>query len=529
VIVLDHLTFRYPGVSRDAVREVTLTIDEGAFVLVAGDSGSGKTTLARALVGLVPHFSGGTVEGSVLVDGRDTRTTPPRALADVCGFVDQDPEAQAVVDRVEDEIVFAMENLGVEPLTMRARLEEILDAIGLAGLRARRLSELSGGERQRVAIAAALASHPRCLVLDEPTSQLDPQSAEDVLGVLHRLNADLGIAIVLVEHRLERVVQHADRLIVLAEGRVVADGMPRAVLAGGAVSTPLSRLARALGWDEVPLTVREGRAFAASLRPSPLRRPRPAPGNEIVCARGVRVARGGVEVLRGADVTLARGETLAIVGRNGSGKTTLLRTLMGLLHPHAGHRIVAGMDPDTVPLERIASRVAYVPQVADSLLFHDTVRDEVRFTLAARAPSADTDEVIERAGMSAFAATDPRDLSAGERVRAAILAATAGDPDLILLDEPTRGMDARAKEMLARQIDAWRGQGRAVILVTHDAELVARTATRALMLSEGEVVLDGPVSEALGGSALFGSQMTKVFGDPRILTVEDALAAVGAR
>ncbi len=530
MIEIERLTYRYPAATGPALDDAGLTIADGEFVVVAGDSGSGKTTIAHALVGLVPHMHGGTFTGHVRVAGRDTRDHKPRDLADVVGLVAQDPEAQAVVERVEDEIVFGMENLGVDPVVMRKRLEEVLDALGLAAVRTRRLDTLSGGERQRVAIGAVLAAQPRCLVLDEPTSQLDPQSAEDVLAAVHRLNTDLGLTVVLVEHRLERVVQHADRLVVLRKGRVIADGEPRQVLGEGVVETPLSRLSRSLGWEPLPLTIREGRRFAASRTRTAPQEPaaRPA-GDPVIAIRGLRVAFGGREVVRGAGFELRPGETLAIVGRNGSGKTTVLRAIMGLVRAHAGSRLVAGFDPEHTAVHELARRVAYVPQDAGSLLFHDTLREEVAFTLRARAPSTDVQASIEAAGLGAFADDQPRDLSAGERLRAALLAATAGDPPVLLLDEPTRGMDAAGKDVLCAELVRRRAAGCAVILVTHDVELVARAATRVLLLADGEVIVDGPVREVLGESALFSSQMNKVFDDRRILTVEDALDAVGAR
>ena len=384
MIEVRGLTFRYPGAGAPALHGIDLTIDDGEFVVVAGPSGSGKSTLAAALTGLVPHVTGGHIAGTVRVEGCDTKAHPPRALAGVVGFVAQDPEAQAVVDRVEDDIVFGMENLGVEPVTMRKRLEEVLDALGIAHLRARKLQTLSGGERQRVAIAGVLAMQPSALVLDEPTSQLDPQSAEDVLSVLQRLNADLGLTVVLIEHRLERVAQYADRIFVLEHGRIVAGGAPRAVLASPVAATPLSRVARALGWDPIPLSVREGRTFArmVTLEPVPAR-DHPA-GARIVDARGVRVVLGGREILRDVDLQVCRGETVAIVGRNGAGKTTLLRALLGLERAAAGARMIDGVDPARTAIEHIARRAAYVPQRADQLLFSDTVREEIAFTLRAR-------------------------------------------------------------------------------------------------------------------------------------------------
>ncbi len=525
MIEIRDLRYRYPHASVPALDGITLSIGDGELIVIAGDSGSGKSTLARAITGLVPHLHGGVFEGSVCAAGLDTRAHPPRALAGVVGSVWQDPESSAVATSVVDEIAFTMENLALDPTTMRKRVEEVLDALGISGLRERALETLSGGERQRVAIASVLAAQPRVLILDEPTSQLDPQSAEDVLGVLHRLNADLGLTIVLVEHRLERVVQYADRLIVMERGRIVADGAPRAVLRDTGVGPPLARLARELHWEPFPLTVREGRAHATRLTVHPRAASIDAPGAQLIEARGLRVARGRREVLRGVDLTVRAGETVAIVGRNGSGKTTLVRTLVGLLHPIAGTRTVCGLDPATTPVEQVARWCAYVPQSADSILFNETVRQEVAFTLRARL-GAPVEDLLATAGLTSFADDDPRDLSAGERLRAAIVAAIAGEPPVALLDEPTRGMDAAGKEWLAALLEARRHAGAATVLVTHDVELAARAATRVVMLAEGRVVVDGPVREVLGESALFSSQMNKVFGDRRILTLEDALAAL---
>jgi energy-coupling factor transporter ATP-binding protein EcfA2 len=530
VILVDRLTYAYAGAAAFALRDCSLEVADGETLLVAGASGTGKSTLLRAMVGLVPHFWGGRLAGRVVVFGRDTRAHPPRDLADLVGFVAQDPESQAVVDRVADEIVFAMENLGVPPVTMRKRLEETLDALGLAPLRDRRLSTLSGGERQRVAIASVLAAQPRALVLDEPTSQLDPLSAEEVLGVLQRLNQDLGIGIVLAEHRLERVVQFADRMAVLAgDGGPPMLGPPREVLRVSPVAPPLAELGRALGWDPIPLTVREGRARAAALRP--LLRPLPAepeaPGEPLVVVRGCRVALGGREVLRGIDLTVSEGETLALVGRNGAGKTTLLRALVGLLRPHAGRIVVAGRDVPRTPVAELARDVAYLPQTPEAALVADRVADEVAFTLRARGLPGRPEPVLEAFGLAALADRPPRDLAAGERLRVALAAVSAGRPRVLLLDEPTRGVDQVGKEDLARRLAGWRREGRAVVVVTHDVELVARCATRVALMAEGEIVVDGPVREVLGESPLFSSQMNKVFEERSLLTVEDVLRALG--
>lgn len=521
MICARRLTYTYPDALTPAIAAIDLEIEEGSFVVFAGASGSGKSTLVRALTGLVPHFHGGTFAGTVTVDGRDTRVTPPRDLAGIVGFVDQRPEGQAVTDVVEDEITFGMENLGIDPTTMRTRLEETLDQVGIAHLRTRRIATLSGGERQRVQIAAALALHPKILVLDEPTSQLDPGAAEDVFASLQRLHADLGLTLIVTEHRLDRVLQHAERLIVLRAGEMVADGAPAEVLGSGVAVTPLSRLARGLGWERVPMTIREGRALVRTISLAPAGTTVETPGEVVLDARGVRVALGGSEVLRDVDLSACRGEVVAIVGRNGAGKTTLLRAALGLTRARAGSITLAGRDVERTPVATLAQHAAYVPQDAGTILFRRTVHDEIATTVAAR--GGDVDDVLLAHDLVTVRNLDPRDLSHGMRLRVALAAATASARDLIALDEPTRGVDADAKARLAAMIAGWRD--RAVLLVTHDVELIASCATRVVFLAEGAVVVDGPMHDVLGGSSLFSSQMHKVFGDRRIATVEDALAA----
>jgi energy-coupling factor transport system ATP-binding protein len=530
MISIEGVTYTYPTAERPALRDCSIEIPPGEFLLLAGASGSGKSTLLRSICALVPHFHGGRFAGRVVAFGHDTRDHPPRQLADVLGFVAQDPESQAVVDRVEDEIVFTMENLGIASFTMRKRLEEVLDTLGLAALRERPLSTLSGGERQRVAIASVLAAQPRCIVLDEPTSQLDPLSAEELLGTLQRLNHDLGLGVILAEHRLERVVQFADRMAVLeGDGVLPAAGAPRDVLRASPVAPPVVELGRALGWDPLPLTVREGRAHAAGLRPT-LRLPSAnghAAGDPLIAASGVRVALGGREVLRGVDLTVSQGETLALVGRNGSGKSTLLRALVGLLRPHSGRISIAGRDVARTRVEELARDVAYLPQTPESVLFRDSVESEISFTLRGRGLPIDPRQVLDDFGLTPLAARVPRDLSAGQRLRVALAAILAGSPRVVLLDEPTRGMDYVGKAELAARLARWRDEGRAVVIVTHDVELVARCATRVAMMAEGEVIVDGPVREVLGESSLFSSQMNKVFDERALLTVDDVLRAMG--
>jgi energy-coupling factor transport system ATP-binding protein len=513
-ISIAGVSFEYPDTERAALHGADLEVEPGELLLVIGASGSGKSTLLRTVNGLVPHASGGKFAGDVVVFGRSTRTHHPRELADVVGFVAQDPEAQFVVDHVERDIAFVLENLGFSPEAMRRRVEEVLDALGIAHLRDRDPTTLSGGERQRCAIAGALAASPSALVLDEPTSQLDPQGADDVLAALTRLNHDLGTTVVLAEHRLERAAPLADRAVVVADGRVGVPDRPEPTLAGYPGAPSVTRLGRVLGWDPPPLTVRDARAFAArtavELRP-PDDPPVVSPGAAMLRARGVHVELGGREVLHGVDLTVHQGDVLALFGRNGSGKTTLLRALAGLVDPSRG--AVEGHE-----------RAAYVPQNPNTLLFAPTVRRELESTLRLLGRAHDdstVDHWLDALHLRELASRHPRSLSGGERQRVAIGAVAVGGAPVLLLDEPTRGMDAWSRQALEHAVHEHALAGGAVVLATHDVELSARCATRAVVLGDGDVVADGDARHVLAGS-LFAPQVLRVL--PPYLTVEEVEA-----
>jgi energy-coupling factor transporter ATP-binding protein EcfA2 len=508
------VSFGYPD-GPLALEDVHLDVQAGEILLVVGSSGSGKSTLLRAANGLVPHSTGGRFSGDVVAFGRSTRTHKPRELADVVGFVHQDPEAQFVVDRVEADVAFVLENLGLPDEAMRRRVEEVLDALGIAHLRDRNPATLSGGERQRAAIAGALAAAPHALVLDEPTSQLDPQGAEDVLAAVGRLNADLGTTVVLAEHRLERAAPLADRAIRMDGGRITTAPAPTgAVLADYPGAPSVTRLGRLLGWDPPPLTVRDARARALTMehRPEPLDPPVPTPGELLLRGRRLGVALDRRPVLHEIDVEIHRGDVVALLGRNGAGKSTLLRILGGLLAPDAGS---IESSPTT----------AYVPQDPNAMLFAPTVRAEIAETLRllGRRDDGAVDFWLDALGLVDLADHHPRSLSGGQRQRVAIAAVAVGGAELLLLDEPTRGMDAASRHALERAIARHAQGGGAVVLATHDVELAARCASQAIVLGDGEVVAQGPAGDVLAGS-LFAPQVVRVL--PPFLTVEQVAGAL---
>lgn len=536
IVGLDKVSYWYPDAETPALRGLNWHVAPGEFVTVTGPSGSGKSTLLRCLNGLTPHFSGGSFDGVVTVAGQDTRQYSPRVLARTTGFVFQDPEAQFVAGRVEDELAFGMEQLGVPALTMRKRVEEVLDLLGIAALRSRDIATLSGGERQRVAVATALALQPTILALDEPTSQLDPWGAEEVLAALSRLNEDLGLTIVLAEHRLERVVSHSDRLTVLDHaGTLVFDGPPRATLARVDIEMlpPLIGLSRQLNWQPLTLSIKEGRiaqrrdASEGRVPALPPPDPPPASGTAIVSLQGTSAGWGRRDVLRDIDLEVRPGELVALMGRNGSGKTTLLRLVAGFHRPERGRVLVNGRDTARLHPAEIAQQVGYLPQNPSSLFFAETLGAELAFTLKHhRGAGHDAEATLAGLGLAHAAQRNPRDLSGGERERAALAAVLVGAPAVLLLDEPTRGMDAVRKRALVEILTSLRADGVAILLATHDVELVAEIATRVVLLGDGRVVADGGPREVLSGSLTFATAINKLYGDG-FLTPEDVLEGLG--
>ena len=539
MIHFQQVSFTYPGATAPALQGISLHVPAGMVALVAGASGSGKSTLLRCTNGLVPHFSGGQLSGSLCVDGLDPVQVSPQGMSRYVGFVFQDPEAQFVVDRVEDEIAFALENLALPRSEMEARVGEALALLELELLRGRRVETLSGGERQRVAIAAALALRPRLLVLDEPTSQLDPHSAEEVLQALQRLNQALGLTILLSEHRLERVLPFAGQLIYLESGRPgVVSGAPRTVLAQIPLRPPLAALGLALGWQPLPLSVEEARPFVGNNfnhlatevattmdmnRSNDFSRYPP-----LLKAEGLEVSYGPIPALRGASLELHPGEITALLGPNGAGKSTLLRCLVGLLRPSGGKVWVDGQDTSGQEPAVICRQVGYLPQDPNALLFADTVRQELEATLRFHGQPAGPqgEALLTRLGLADKAEAYPRDLSAGERQRAALGAVMVVQPRALLLDEPTRGLDYAAKRGLLDLLRGWRAEGMAILLVTHDVELAALAADQVMLLENGKVTACGSPAQVLAASSQFAPQVARLFPGSGWLTVEAALAGL---
>ncbi len=545
-LAVEGLGYAYPRAERPALSDVSLTVAPGEFTLLAGRSASGKSTLLKAACGLVPHFHGGEVEGSVAVAGLDALATGPGELAAAVGYVAQDPETQVVSTTVAAELELPLEMRGDAPADRARAVEEVALALAIPHLLERAVDSLSGGELQRVALAAALVTRPRLVLLDEPTSQLDPVAGDELIWLLRRLNEEWGVAVLLAEHRLERCLAAADRVIAMADGRIGFDGSPAEFLgwaqaADPALETPAARLFSLVGLEPLPVGVRAARraleaagagdpgvasgavGLGSSDAPvTPVPHPGKVPGAEtrppgppIFSATGLWVERERgeemVDVLRGVDLVIGRGERVALMGRNGAGKSTLFRAAAGLLDPVAGR------------VETPAG-IALLTQNPGDYLVRERIADELPGPAGAAALIA--------VGLEHAAGADPRDLSGGERQRLALAIALAGRmegeqlPGLVALDEPTRGMDRGRKDDLVGLICRLVGGGAGVVVATHDVEFAAAFASRVVLLGDGVVIADGPAAEVLSGGWYFATEVVRVLDLPGVVTPEQGAAAL---
>ncbi|HWO84847.1 MAG TPA: ATP-binding cassette domain-containing protein [Solirubrobacterales bacterium] len=539
------LSYTYPQAAQRALEDVSLEVAPGEFVLLAGRSASGKSTLLKAACGLVPHFHGGEIEGEVQVADLDAIAAGPGELAAAVGYLAQDPETQVVSTTVAAEIELPLEMRGDEPADRARAVEEVALALAIPHLLDRSVDTLSGGELQRVALAAALVTRPRLILLDEPTSQLDPVAGDELIWLLRRLNEEWGVAVLLAEHRLERCLAAADRVLAMESGGLSFDGPPTEFLAwaqdnDAALETPAARLFSLAGIDPLPVGVRAARRTLDDCRreggtPSErlvllgqqkLGRP-PTPHPSKLSEEGVppsqppalratglwvELDRGEDprDVLKGIDLKINRGERVALMGRNGAGKSTLLRTAAGLHQPVAGKLSV--------------DSIALLTQNPGDYLVRERVGDEL--------PGEEGLAALRVVGLESKADADPRDLSGGERQRLALAIALAGRlegdqlPRLVALDEPTRGMDHARKGELVRLIEGLAQRGAAVVVATHDVEFASEFADRVVLLGDGVVIADGPMPEILSGGWYFATEVARVLDLPGVVTPEQGAAAL---
>lgn len=533
MIKFSNVSLIYPNSTTTVLENLNLEIAEGEMVLVIGPTGSGKSSLLRLINGLVPHHTGGILAGDVSVDGNSTQLIKPGGLAHLIGIVGQNPANGFVADTVEEELAFGMETLNLPNDVMRKRVEEVLDLLSLAPLRDRSIATLSGGEQQRVAIGSALVAHPKVLVLDEPTSALDPIAAEEVLSILHRLVHDLSLTVVIAEHKLERVIQFADRIVHINGAGVAQVGTPEDILMHSPIAPPIVHLARALGLKEIGVSVREMRRMTADIRDKEYAQIDAAPkpiGKVVIEVKDLSVIYEGKAALKSVSATISSNEIVAVMGRNGAGKSSLLKSLAGISQLATGLVAVSGLNPQVLKGNERRSTIGFIPQEPSDLLYGQSVQIECeQADKDNQIPSGTTAQILQQLVPGVSPTTHPRDLSEGQRLGLALSIVLSSNPAVLILDEPTRGLDYQAKKELTRiLIEFARATGKCVVLATHDVELVAELATRVMFLADGDIVADGTTLEVLLSSPAFAPQVSKVMSPLPWLKVSDVVAAIQA-
>ena len=534
MIEINNLSFIYTNRKNYSLNEITFKINDSEFVLIAGPSGCGKSTLCRCINGLIPSFYGGKISGTIKIQDINPLKTPTNQMAKKVGMVFQDPENQLIATDVEREIAFGLENLGFSKTIMKKRIEEVLDTVGIDHLRNRQINTLSGGEKQKVAIAAVLVLQPDILVLDEPTSELDPKGAEEVIQLVKRLNEEFGLTVLLIEHRIDRVLQFVDRLIIMKNGGISYDGNTRDWMnqIGDVVPDigipPISRLSVEFQKMKIetktPLSIKEGRRYLTPVFKSHKFNKDEfkkdvmdkTSSNYLVKVKDLWFKYpNGSTILKNINFSISQGEFVSIIGRNASGKTTLVKMLNGLLKPTKGIVEINNIPTTKTSVEELARQVGFVFQDPNLHLFADTVEEEITFMMNNLGYlQSDIDESLEKMltqfDLKYCRKAYPRSLSSGEKQRVALSSVLASSPKLLILDEPTRGLDYNLKKSLIKYLMNYQKNNGTIILITHDIELVAEFGQRVMILSEGNIIADGEKHEILSNSLHFSPQINRL-------------------
>lgn len=529
MLKINQLRFQYPTQPKTVLNIPYLHIPKASFALVIGPSGGGKSTLLRLSNGLVPHFTGGNLTGKITVNGLDPIHSGPHFMSHHVGFVFQEPENQFVVDVVEDEIAFSLENSGIARHEMKERINSVFLQLNINHLRNRKLSSLSGGEAQRVAIAAVLVLQPALLVLDEPTSQLDPLAANQVLNLLEQLRTTYNLTILIAEHRIERVLPFCDQLIIVPGGDLPTEsGETQNMLTKAPYLPPVTELFRQNNNFPLPVSIAEAAVRRDELKlslPSPLKQiDMTVTTNPLLSVKNLSIEQANEPILNKVNFELGAGERLVIMGPNGAGKSTLLRCLVGLMKISSGEIHYRGKDITNANTATLSKQIGLLPQDPNALLFSETVYQELEHTLKNHKQLVNPKEIMDllrQLNLQQESERYPRDLSSGERQRVALGAICITKPSLLLLDEPTHGLDPDAKKNLISLLQTWNQSGMSFILVTHDVEFAAAFAERVILLSDGKIIADGNPHTVFGINKTFTPQIQQLFPETNWLTLED--------
>ncbi len=536
-LTAEHLCYTYPEQKRPALDDLTFSLERGEILLLLGRSGSGKSTLGKAIAGTVPYFYGGTVSGQVCIGGTPLDQMEHNRRSQTVGMVFQYPEKQLILNKVHREVAFGLENTGVPEKTIRRRVFEAMQFAGITPLAGREIDSLSGGQKQKVAIASALAFFPECIVLDEPISQLDPLAAEEILNLIRKINEELGITIVLIEQRTGRCFEFADKVGFMEGGRLAFFGGTQEFLASPESRyEPFfpepARLFRWMGIAQPPAGMKAARALLGTVECKNTVSAAPVPPQEktdekpLFSLEGVSCGYGRQTVLNRFTASIRKGECISLLGANGAGKTTLLKTLAGL-KDYQGSLRLKGIELKKWKRKEIAGTVGYVSQNPDDYLTQDTVREELLFTarhLGVEEPEQAVDRTLRFLELTDLAARNPKDLSGGQKQRVAIGSALAASPEVLVLDEPTRGIDVPLKQSFAGLLKQLNQSGVTILLVTHDVEFACVVSDRFWILYQGELLADAPRDEVLSGSLYYTTSIHKLCQaqNPALFTLEEA-------
>lgn len=531
VVNIDNVTFNYPDCDKSAIEDINLKINEGEFVLIVGPSGCGKSTLIRLLNRVIPDYYGGTLKGDVYINNKDIDDLSKYDIVKNVGMVYQHPEKQIVLQDVEREIAFGLENLNTDINLMKRNVAEVISLLGLNEIKAKQTTEISGGQKQRVAIASVVSMDPDIILFDEPISQLDPISAEEVLNSIKKLNRDMGKTIILVEQRLDKCFYMADRIIFMENGRIVGEGTPHSIpdhINKRYHLPSISYAFKEAGRNEMPISIKEGREVLQHIDIKYNEETHNKTFSDVVLDVNKLnfEYKRGVKILKDVNFKLHKGEILAVMGENGAGKSTLFKIICGLLDKYNGKVIVNGNNLKKISLNDKIKTIGYLSQNPNDYFGRNTVFEEIGYTLKNIGEYNENriNKVIEMLDLTHLKDKNPRDLSGGEKQRTAIACTIVTDPDILVLDEPTRGMDALAKKRLGDIIKDLSSKGKAIVLITHDADFAGEYVDSVMLMFNGEIVAKGTANNILYDSIYYSPQVSKMFKNKcRIVSLKKAI------
>ena len=517
IINIKNTTFNYPDSKKSAIKNINLTINEGEFVLIVGPSGCGKSTLVRLLNRAVPDYYGGTIKGEVYIKGNNIEFLNKKQTVENVGMVYQHPEKQIVLQDVEREIAFGLENFNTDINTMKRNVSEVISLLGLNKIRDKQTTEISGGEKQRVAIASVVSMDPDIIAFDEPISQLDPISAEEVLNSIKKLNRDLGKTIILVEQRLDKCFHMADRIIFMENGEIIGQGTPKNIPENVVKKYHLPTITyifKEAGLKTLPITVKEGRDIIKDNKFQNLKEDKLNDQEVIMDVKKLNFEyERGYKILKDVSFQLHKGEIMTVMGENGAGKSTLFKIIAGMIDKYKGKIFIENKNIKSSKLNEKVKKIGYLSQNPNDYFGRKTVIEEVGYTLKNLGAYSEgrIKEVMELLNITHLKDKNPRDLSGGEKQRVAIACTIITDPEILILDEPTRGMDAEAKENLGTIIKSLAKDGKSIVVITHDSDFAGEYSNSVMLMFNGEIVARGCAMDILCESMYYSPQISKIF------------------